>query len=51
MKKFKCPRCSGEMYVDPGYEDEAYCIACGHVEYDEDVTPTLMPDPFEYEEV
>jgi predicted nucleic acid-binding Zn ribbon protein len=47
----KCPKCSGKMYIDPGYQDEAYCMACGYVEYLESVSTGFLPNPFEYEEV
>jgi ribosomal protein S27AE len=45
MRNKKCPRCSGKLYVDPGYKDEAYCIACGYVEYRETLKECL-PNPF-----
>jgi hypothetical protein len=43
----KCPRCSGKMYIDPGYEGEAYCMACGYVKYFESVSTKFLPNPFE----
>jgi len=47
----KCPRCSGQIYVDHNYKDEAYCLACGYVEYFERVSVKFLPNPFEYEEM
>ena len=34
MKNHKCPRCSGQMFVDSYDEfDEEHCLTCGYVQY------------------
>ena len=34
MKNHKCPRCSGQLYIDSLDEfDEEYCLNCGYVQY------------------
>jgi len=34
MKNHKCPRCSGQIYIDNLDEfNEGYCLNCGYVQY------------------
>jgi ribosomal protein S27AE len=47
MNNRKCPKCAGKMYIDPHYQDEAYCMACGYVKYFESVFTRFLPNPFE----
>jgi ribosomal protein S27AE len=51
MNNYRCPRCSGKMYVDHNYQDEAYCVICGYAAYFERITTKFLPNPFECEEV
>ena len=50
MNNHKCPRCSGKMCVDPHYQDEAYCVVCGYVEYFESVSAKFPPNALVCEE-
>ena len=46
MKNLRCPKCSGRMYIDPANLDEAYCFACGYVEYADSVLKDSLQIPF-----
>ena len=47
----KCPRCSGQIYVDHNYKDEAYCISCGYVQYFKRGSVKFLPNPFKCEDM
>ena len=47
----RCPRCGGKMYADHNYEDEAYCMTCGYVEYFENISTVFLENPFEEDEL
>ena len=47
----RCPRCGGKMYADHNYQDEAYCMTCGYVEYFENISSGFLENSFEEDEL